>query len=223
MHDEHQRKYGYAQGFNSEVIGQSVYIAPDQNFTWPDPSLLEHWPSKEAPQGLYSSGGVTAGQHNDQARTLITNDLEAPQNSANLSIGPYTSLHPFPQDAQAAVQTNFEYQSPPVLLPQQGPTALHDNLGLQRPPMMLAPQPNTFPDIGAAWYYPMQPPVRQRTPCSLCFETFARQSDLQRHWQSVHLGIKYHCYWPGCLNNRGKGYCRVEKLRTHQREKHGFA
>lgn len=67
--------------------------------------------------------------------------------------------------------------------------------------------------------------VFQRTPCTwgMCSESFARPTDLQRHVDSVHLGIKYHCTWFGCHNNRGKGYCRLEKLRTHQREKHGVA
>jgi hypothetical protein len=63
----------------------------------------------------------------------------------------------------------------------------------------------------------------QRQPCPSCFESFTRASDLDRHYQSVHLQIKHHCFWPGCHNNRGKGYCRLEKLKTHQREKHGSA
>lgn len=61
----------------------------------------------------------------------------------------------------------------------------------------------------------------QRQSCPSCFESFTRTSDLDRHYQSVHLQIKHHCFWPGCHNNRGKGYCRLEKLKTHQREKHG--
>ncbi|PMD53555.1 uncharacterized protein K444DRAFT_619087 [Hyaloscypha bicolor E] len=68
-------------------------------------------------------------------------------------------------------------------------------------------------------------PVVQRMPCSWpsCTESFTRPSDLQRHIEAVHLGIKYHCLWIGCTNNGGRGYCRAEKLRTHQRQKHGFA
>jgi hypothetical protein len=37
------------------------------------------------------------------------------------------------------------------------------------------------------------------------------------------LRIRHHCFWPGCGNNRGKGYIRMEKLRRHQQEMHGFA
>jgi hypothetical protein len=72
---------------------------------------------------------------------------------------------------------------------------------------------------------PLTTQVVQRTPCSWpsCTESFTRPSDLQRHIDAVHLGIKYHCFWIGCTNNGGKGYCRAEKLRTHQRQKHGFA
>jgi hypothetical protein len=54
-----------------------------------------------------------------------------------------------------------------------------------------------------------------------CNESFTRLSDLERHWQSVHLEIKYHCYWIGCHDNHGKGYCRLEKLKAHQKDKHG--
>lgn len=66
---------------------------------------------------------------------------------------------------------------------------------------------------------------KPRTSCTWfgCSESFARHTDLDRHLQAVHYGIKHHCGWPGCANNRGKGYCRLEKLRTHQKEKHGYA
>jgi hypothetical protein len=102
-----------------------------------------------------------------------------------------------------------------------------------QPQMMV--QPTALPKANSITpsFYPQQvvptpflpaPIPTPRTPCPHCTESFARASDLNRHWQSVHLGIKYHCdYWLGCPNNGGKGYCRLEKLRTHQREKHGFA
>ncbi|KAH8819318.1 hypothetical protein F5884DRAFT_743733 [Xylogone sp. PMI_703] len=63
----------------------------------------------------------------------------------------------------------------------------------------------------------------QRTPCSWegCQETFTRSSDLDRHIQSVHLRIRYHYFWPECPNNKGEGYCRLEKLRAHQKKVHG--
>ena len=97
------------------------------------------------------------------------------------------------------------------------------------PAQMMAPQTmvpaQTFllsPSfLGPSLYPPFS--VLQRTPCHLCPQTFARHSDLARHYASVHLGIKHHCFYPGCANNRGNGYCRLEKLRTHQREKHGVA
>lgn len=81
--------------------------------------------------------------------------------------------------------------------------------------------PSNFSNTGIPFGYP----IPQRTPCAwpMCSESFARQSDLQRHMDSVHLGIKHHCFWPGCSNNRGNGYCRLEKLRTHQKQKHGYA
>jgi hypothetical protein len=83
-------------------------------------------------------------------------------------------------------------------------------------------QPNlNMPTFTSAAINPIQP----RTPCPWvgCSESFVRSTDVQRHWDAVHLGIKYHCFWVGCPNNGGKGYCRLEKLRTHQRQKHGLA
>lgn len=86
-------------------------------------------------------------------------------------------------------------------------------------------QPALQPIINTS-SFPFGPvnPIQQRTPCPWngCRESFVRSSDIQRHWDSVHLGIKHHCSWIGCPNNGGKGYCRLEKLRTHQRQKHGY-
>ncbi|KAE8445132.1 hypothetical protein EG329_013734 [Mollisiaceae sp. DMI_Dod_QoI] len=55
-----------------------------------------------------------------------------------------------------------------------------------------------------------------------CTKSFTRISDLERHWYSVHLGQKHHCTWFGCSDNQGKGFCRLEKLRKHQEDYHGF-
>ncbi|KAH6668890.1 hypothetical protein B0J14DRAFT_703717 [Halenospora varia] len=78
----------------------------------------------------------------------------------------------------------------------------------------LMPQPAQLATMG-----------KPRTGCTWygCNESFARHTDLDRHVQAVHYGIKHHCTWLGCGNNRGKGYCRLEKLRTHRKEKHGYA
>ncbi|CAG8952910.1 hypothetical protein HYFRA_00007624 [Hymenoscyphus fraxineus] len=94
-----------------------------------------------------------------------------------------------------------------------------DNVNMTATPLYAATPGTPFP-------FPiLQGPVapKPRTPCQYCMETFTRVPDLARHIQSVHMGIKHHCTYPGCPNNRGKGYCRLEKLRTHQKEKHGFA
>jgi hypothetical protein len=82
----------------------------------------------------------------------------------------------------------------------------------------------SFP-TGITGQVPLGNRLIPRTPCSwpFCMESFARPSDLDRHIQSVHLGIKYRCYWPGCSNNCGKGYCRLEKLRPLKGQKHGFS
>ncbi|KAF8857969.1 hypothetical protein BDZ45DRAFT_409479 [Acephala macrosclerotiorum] len=54
-----------------------------------------------------------------------------------------------------------------------------------------------------------------------CSKSFTRPSDLERHWHSVHLGERHHCSWFGCGNNQGRGFCRLEKLRKHQKGVHG--
>lgn len=56
-----------------------------------------------------------------------------------------------------------------------------------------------------------------------CIRNFTRMSDLERHWYSVHLGQKHHCTWFGCSDNQGRGFCRIEKLRKHQKDCHGFS
>jgi hypothetical protein len=85
-------------------------------------------------------------------------------------------------------------------------------------PSITFPSPLGYP-------FQMYTPPRPRFYCAwpLCIESFARPGDLERHRQSVHLGIKHHCFWPGCHNNHGKGYVRCDKLRAHQKERHGFA
>jgi hypothetical protein len=90
--------------------------------------------------------------------------------------------------------------------------------------LLAQPSLQTNPNM-PTFALPSVSPFQQRTNCPWlgCTESFARFTDIQRHWDSVHLGIRYHCFWVGCPNNAGKGYCRLEKLRTHQRQKHGFA
>jgi hypothetical protein len=94
------------------------------------------------------------------------------------------------------------------------------------PAQMAYPQ-MTFNTLPSAPGFPFQmyTPPCPRVYCAwpLCMETFTRPGDLERHRQSVHLGIKHHCFWPGCHNNHGKGYVRCDKLGAHQKEKHRFA
>jgi hypothetical protein len=65
-----------------------------------------------------------------------------------------------------------------------------------------------------------QSPKMNAHPCPSCKFSFARLSDLQRHFDNLHLHIRHHCRVPGCGNNRGRGYCRVEKLRLHLKNTH---
>jgi hypothetical protein len=159
-------------------------------------------------------------------QSFINTTLNVPEASAHPAIG--SASHDFwpPQQAPAiAAPQNFAGFHNPSLMPHPNnisyPNASlmphhNNNINSITPPSYL-PQALSNPFLPS----PIPTP---RTPCPLCTESFARPSDLNRHWQSVHLGIKYHCdYWLGCPNNGGKGYCRLEKLRTHQREKHGFA
>jgi hypothetical protein len=98
-------------------------------------------------------------------------------------------------------------------------------VGMSSPPMVSG-LPQTFscqPNFNVPFQSFPLPPPRVPCPWPLCCESFVRATDVERHIQSVHMGIRYHCFWTGCGNNRGNGYCRVEKLRTHQRQNHGYA
>lgn len=60
-----------------------------------------------------------------------------------------------------------------------------------------------------------------RLSCPECFKTFGRAGDLKRH-QGMHLPRKYHCRQQGCKRNGGKGFYRRDKLRAHQKKRHGM-
>ncbi|PVH81222.1 hypothetical protein DL98DRAFT_514858 [Cadophora sp. DSE1049] len=115
---------------------------------------------------------------------------------------------------------NMYLNNPQVMQPQPINNGFYsvDNY----PPLSVGSATNPF-DFGS----PVLPtPVQAPRPpafCTLCPASFTRYSDYQRHYESVHMGIKWHCFWPGCSNNRGNGYCRAEKLKTHQRRVHGLA
>lgn len=71
-------------------------------------------------------------------------------------------------------------------------------------------------------------PAIPRMPCMWqgCIETFSRSTDIPRHIQVVHLQQKFHCQVLNsdgtlCVNNHGMGYSRHDKLREHQKRKHG--
>jgi hypothetical protein len=55
-----------------------------------------------------------------------------------------------------------------------------------------------------------------------CTKTFSRTADLDRHVLSVHNRVGHNCQVPDCSNNKGKGYCRPDKLKEHMWKKHGL-
>jgi hypothetical protein len=55
-----------------------------------------------------------------------------------------------------------------------------------------------------------------------CHKPFKRRTDLDRHVQSMHLGITFHCTVFGCDNKGGMGFSRADKLKVHEKEVHGF-
>lgn len=57
--------------------------------------------------------------------------------------------------------------------------------------------------------------------CFSCTRRFSRKADLERHFETIHLLIRHHCYKKGCSNNHGRGYCRLEKLKGHISSAHG--
>jgi len=134
------------------------------------------------------------------------NSSDSHQTMNSVDVGISSSM---PAAVDATLQDNWGFYSPQIFpgqmtYPQMTFNTLPSTLGL---PFQISTPPR--PRIYCAW--------------PLCMESFARPGDLERHRQSVHLGIKHHCFWPGCHNNHGKGYVRCDKLRAHQKEKHGFA
>jgi hypothetical protein len=208
---------------NSDLLVSDHPAAPGG-----DSSCSQSFPVDDLPM-IDTAHQFPAGQHvwaeDVHHQSSFNTTLNTPEVSNYPAIA--SSSHDFwpPQQAPAiaAPQSLTGFYNP-SLMP-------HPN-NISYPNTSLMPHPNNINCITPSFYppYPLSTPFltspipTPRTPCPLCTESFARPNDLNRHWQSVHLGIKYHCdYWLGCPNNGGKGYCRLEKLRTHQREKHGFA
>lgn len=202
---------------NSLVLVSDQPAAPDSNSTWSQSMLPDALSLNDPTHQVQADQHVWAEDVHPQSS--INTTLNVPEASTHAAIASSSQYFWPPQQTSAiAAPQNFTGFYNPHLMPSQ---------------MMVQPQalPNVNP-INQS-FYPQQiiptpflpaPIPTTRTPCPHCTESFARASDLNRHWQSVHLGIKYHCdYWLGCPNNGGKGYCRLEKLRTHQREKHRFA
>jgi len=69
----------------------------------------------------------------------------------------------------------------------------------------------------------LQPPAQKQAFClwNDCHKAFNRRPDLDRHVQSVHLGVRSHCTVSGCDNNGGKGFPRLDKLKAHEKKYHG--
>jgi hypothetical protein len=195
---------------HSDALTLNPCASADETFVSPQPDLLDDFLTMDVTQDVELSLGSKAWEEETLSQSLVNDSLSVPQSSPGLAFGPssYPTSPPRQTYVETAAQNNMGFQSPPLMPPQ----------------MMM--QPHVFSNMifgGTTLYLPINVPATRRTPCTHCTETFARPSDLDRHWQSVHLGIKHHCFWLGCPNNRGKGYCRLEKLRTHQRKKHGFA
>lgn len=71
-------------------------------------------------------------------------------------------------------------------------------------------------------------PRRRRSPilvpsrssaCGICGQTLSRSSDIERHRQTVHDGLRFHCRL-GCQDNRGLGWCREDRRNEHIRRAH---
>ncbi|RDW59728.1 hypothetical protein BP6252_12815 [Coleophoma cylindrospora] len=84
--------------------------------------------------------------------------------------------------------------------------------------------------LGTGSFVPLQsaPPMplanasNRNSQCAICGLMFTRSADLGRHHESVHQRKRHDCHYPGCSNRRGKGWSRADKLRSHQKENHGF-
>jgi hypothetical protein len=194
------------------VQGEGVENSQVETFS----SDLSSFPSTQIVQPTRVPNAVVGSAEEDRgisskmcvhAQFLTRDDFESP----------LPTINPTNMGSWNAAQTGIDYTLPHnwgFYNPQGFPAQM------TYPAMAFnnAPYPLGFP-------FQLYAPPRPRIYCiwALCMESFARPGDLERHRQSVHLGIKHHCFWPGCHNNHGKGYVRSDKLRAHQKEKHGFA
>jgi hypothetical protein len=168
-----------------------------------------HWPQLNQLESFSTIDAASENQFFAAENSFVEGNL--PHSFVNNNLSMLESIH----------NPDFVLPTPSAWSPQQtlsSPAADQSFMSYNNPYQM-SPQamvPSFYP------HFPIQATL-QRTPCPLCPQTFTRPSDLTRHYTSVHLGIKHHCFYPGCDNNRGNGYCRAEKLRTHQRERHGIS
>ncbi|KAG4432766.1 hypothetical protein IFR05_011749 [Cadophora sp. M221] len=186
-----------------------------------DPTYESHFPNH-----FQLSPTCTAQQPTPYAtqRTCDTNSMERLSPLQTLDHGSTTSPLSFPNYPSSPVQfpapeypqeqshlLNYFQTSPTYSAPSfpsyPSPTP-YDN---HSSPIALVSSPN----------YPNSLDTRPRNNvCVSCGNAFARGSDLRRHFDNKHGHIRHHCRMPGCENNRGKGYCRKEKLRLHRKQKH---
>jgi hypothetical protein len=197
------------------VLRSDNDTSPDKTPVSSQATLLNDLPSIDPAHQTQFPAVQNAWVEETLPQSSINSSLNVPGISYDPAIATSGAFIWSPQQtlASPAAQNFTGFYSPSLMPPRNN---IHN-------PSLIQPQLFHTPLPSGPSFNPPPPIPPQRTPCPLCTETFARPSDLNRHFQSVHLGIKYHCdYWLGCPNNRGKGYCRLEKLRTHQREKHGF-
>jgi hypothetical protein len=227
-----QRKLEKGNGnTHLEVLRPGNGESLNDSSVWPEQVLLGEFPVIDGGRQHQPSMGGNAQGEGSLPQGYVDDNSNESGSPHHPSMGSSSLSMWSPQQALATptAQNFVGFHNPAMMLSQpsiQNPAMMRPQMVQQPPalPHVNSPTPSLYPPHPLSTPFLPAPIPSPRTPCPLCTESFARPSDLNRHWQSVHLGIKYHCdYWLGCPNNGGKGYCRLEKLRTHQREKHGFA
>ena len=194
---------------NNKEGGSISYVPGDQMITNPFPTNI---PTFTADAGMFV-GYQNAWDPNNIS--LNNPQMMQPQGFSNNGLYSVDAYPPL--DMAGNNHPPFGFEVPMASLMADN---THPPFGFEMPmvPLMAG---NNSPLFGSKLPTALPLPAA-RTFCTLCPASFTRASDYPRHWDSMHLGIKHHCFYLGCGNNRGNGYCRAEKLKTHRQRVHGL-
>lgn len=224
--------------FNSEFMDTSI-ISPSRSASrrhrsgrYPQQTVIEHWPAipkiPNSPNGEYRRPSSAYVPEDPRMQPIMDPVVAAYEANKAESTAERNGSIPYGQTIPPLVGETFDDRSRCTVEHRREDYISSASFESQQ---SVQPQNSWDPtqamqsqEMASFAPLPLIMQAIYRTPCSwqTCTESFTRINDLKRHIQSVHLGVRYHCYWTGCADNAGRGYARTESLRTHQRQKHGI-